>query len=112
MSYEVVEVFKEKLINVIEAYWERNPPKSPGAGMYYNHLMSYIESNDTISIVKLIEFLICAGYTERDVIKIFYHAGIITTSDDFVKYRDGIRRVLINSDCKDTVRVLRSEREI
>ena len=98
---ESVDVFKEKLIEIIESLVERNPPKTADADMYIRHLINRIETGESISASEIIEYLACAGYSVRDILKVFYDAGLITSNEDWIRFRDAIRRVMLSGGCKE-----------
>ena len=101
MMSESVDVFKEKLIESISDLMERNPPKTADGEMYIKHLINRIETGESISASEIIEYLACAGYSVRDILKIFYDVGLITTDEDWVRYRDAVRRVMLSGGCEE-----------
>jgi len=103
VSEESVEIFKEKIRDVIESLVERNPPKTADADMYIRHLLNRIETDESITASQIIEHLACAGYSIRDILKVFYDIGLITSNEDWVRYRDAVRRVMLSSECRETV---------
>mgnify|MGYP001773012552 CR=1 FL=1 len=97
---EVVEVFKEKLLEIVKSLVDKNPPKTPESEMFIKHLINRIESSESILLGDIIEYLWCAGYSQQDIIKLLFDVGVITSSEDVPKFRDAIRRKLLEVGCR------------
>lgn len=97
---EYVEVFKEKLIEAVQTLVSKSPPKSSESEMYVNHLLSRIQSSEAISLGDIIEYLWCAGYSQSDIIKLLLDVGVISSNEDVPKFRDAVRRKLLEVGCK------------
>lgn len=97
---ETVDVFLDKLVGVIQSLASKSKPKTVAGEMHIKHLISYIESNNTVSLSVIIRHLSCAGYDAETILKVLYDAGIIGKSDDWVRFRDAVRRVMLEGGCE------------
>lgn len=100
VSEESVNIEKAKIVSVIENLVEKKPPKTSDAEMYVKHLIGRIETSDMIRASEIIEYLACAGYSIQDIVKVFYDIGVISSSEDWVRYREAVRRAMV-SRCKE-----------
>ncbi|MEM4430231.1 MAG: hypothetical protein QXM08_03645 [Thermofilaceae archaeon] len=91
---EAIEVFKERIIAVLDEMAEKKPPARPGGVMYLQHLKNRVKSESAIGVSDLIEALANAGYSMEDIILFFYKIGVVSSHDDIVRLRDAVRRIL------------------
>lgn len=92
---ESVDVFKEKILEELDRLEANKPPPRNGGGIYLTHLRNKIATDNVISVSEMIENLALAGYSIEDIIKFLIDIGIVNSNDDVVKFRDGVRRVMM-----------------
>ena len=95
---ESVDVFKEKILEALDALEQRKAPPRQGGEIYLNHLRNKILQESYISITEIMKQLASAGYTIEDILQLLYEIGLINSTDDVVRFRDAARRVIMSME--------------
>ena len=99
---EVVDVFKEKFVTILEEFAAANPPRE-GGNLYLTHLKNKVMSGSTITVAEIMKYLAYAGYGVEDIIKFLYSLGLIVDNRNISEFKDAARRVIREAEEEDNV---------